>query len=59
MYQKYLDYIRNTGGVSTDQFDEDWEPIGPMVRRDLVNAGLITQDICTHRIKIVEESNGY
>ena len=41
-FQKYLDYIDNTGGHPTiAEFDEDWEPIGPMVRRDLEAAGLI------------------
>lgn len=42
MYQKYLDYIKNTGGSPTiEMFDDDWEPIGPMVRRDMLKAGLI------------------
>lgn len=41
--QKYLVYIANTGQVplAADNFDDDWEPIGPMVRRDLVAAGMI------------------
>jgi hypothetical protein len=34
---KYLQYIVNTGGNATiATFDEDWEPIGPMLRRDLM-----------------------
>ena len=42
-YQKYLDYVTNTGGSPTvDQFDEDWEPVGEMVRNDLVAQMLIT-----------------
>lgn len=41
---KYLEYIDNTGGSpTTQQFDQDWEPIGPLVRRDLTGAGLIEQ----------------
>lgn len=42
--KKYTDYIRNTGRVplKVEMFDEDWEPIGPMVRRDLQAARLIT-----------------
>uniref|UniRef100_A0A6M3K7T3 Uncharacterized protein n=1 Tax=viral metagenome TaxID=1070528 RepID=A0A6M3K7T3_9ZZZZ len=40
-YQKFLDYIRNTGGhPSMEQFDVDWEPIGPRVRKDLLRLGL-------------------
>lgn len=36
-HRKYLQYIVNTGGNATIAgFDDDWEPIGPMVRRDLM-----------------------
>jgi hypothetical protein len=32
-----LQYVRNTGGNATVAiFDENWEPIGPMVRQRLV-----------------------
>lgn len=43
--QKYIQYIRNTARVplKVEQFDDDWEPVGPMVRRDLLNAGLIKE----------------
>lgn len=42
--QKYLQYIKNTGiQLTTDQFDDDWEPIGPMVRGDLVREKLVTE----------------
>ena len=42
---QYVEYINNTGGSPTvEQFDEDWEPIGPMLRRDMLVAGLITED---------------
>lgn len=41
--KKYVQYIKNTGRVplAVAMFDEDWEPIGPMVRRDMVEEGLI------------------
>lgn len=40
--QQYVDYIRNAGGtVTVDQFDYDWEPVGVMLRSDLVTAGMI------------------
>lgn len=33
---KYIAYIKNTGGSPTiDQFDEDWEPIGTVIRTQL------------------------
>lgn len=42
MYQKYLNYIKNTGGKpKITHFDEDWEPIGPQVRKAMVEAKLI------------------
>jgi predicted ThiF/HesA family dinucleotide-utilizing enzyme len=42
--QKYVQYIKNTAHVPlrTDWFDDDWEPVGPMVREQLVKANLIT-----------------
>lgn len=44
--QKYVDYIRYTGRVPLrrEWFDEDWDPIGPQLRRDLVAAGLVTDE---------------
>lgn len=41
---QYVAYIRNTARVPlpVSMFDEDWEPIGPMVRKSMVDAGLIT-----------------
>lgn len=42
-YKQHLQYIRNTGGcVSVPIFDEDWEPIGPKLREDLIREGLIS-----------------
>ena len=43
--QKYLDYIKNTGGSpKIEHFDEDWEPIGPMVRLELLDAGMTYEE---------------
>lgn len=40
--QKYMEYIDNTGGSpKVEWFDEDWEPIGPMLRKDMADANLI------------------
>lgn len=34
---QYLKYIQNTGGMANvAAFDEDWEPIGPRLRGDLM-----------------------
>lgn len=43
--KKYVQYIRNTGRVplKVEHFDDDWEPIGPMVRRDLLAADMIKE----------------
>jgi hypothetical protein len=31
-HKEYLQYVINTGGYATvANFDEDWEPIGPML----------------------------
>jgi hypothetical protein len=44
-FAQYIDYINNTGKepLSVSAFDEDWEPVGPMVRRDMVAAELIQE----------------
>lgn len=38
--KQYLQYLENTGhaddGLPITQFDEDWEPIGPELRRDML-----------------------
>jgi hypothetical protein len=35
--EQYLKYVANTNGHATvANFDEDWEPIGPQLRRDLM-----------------------
>lgn len=42
---KYCEYIRNTGQVplTAAAFDDDWDPIGHMVRSEMDRHGLITQ----------------
>ena len=41
-YKKYLEYIENAGGSPLiEHFDEDWESIGPTVRRDMKKAKLV------------------
>lgn len=53
MYQKYLEYIKNTGGSpSITQFDDDWEPIGPRVREDMKRLGLVFE--VDGRLKVAE-----
>jgi hypothetical protein len=56
--QKFIDYIRNTGRVPlpVEFFDDDWEPVGPTVRSDLIDAGLIT--IRDDGIRLTEEGQG-
>ena len=41
--QQYVDYIKNTKRVPLPVafFDDDWEPIGPKVREELMNRGFI------------------
>ncbi len=42
MFEQFLQYIQNTGGSpKVEQFDEDWEPIGLRVRKDMAKAGLV------------------
>ena len=42
IYEKYLEYIGNVdGGPLIEWFDEDWEPIGPVLRKQMKQAGLI------------------
>lgn len=43
--QQYVQYIRNTGQVplKTADFDEDWDPIGPTLRAEMVTKGLISE----------------
>lgn len=42
--QEYLEYIRNAGGSPTiEQFDDDWDPIGLMVRRKMKDLNMIIE----------------
>jgi len=43
-FQKFIDYISYHGGsVSWQQFDKDWEPIGSVVRVDMLKMGMAYQ----------------
>lgn len=43
-YQEYISYINNTGGnPSIENFDEDWQPVGEMVRSNLKREGIIIE----------------
>ena len=38
---KYISYLRNAGRpLLTTEFDDDWAPIGPTVRKQLKESGL-------------------
>lgn len=40
--QKYIDYIKLAGGSPyIGWFDEDWEPIGPAIRKRLEKANIV------------------
>lgn len=44
-YRQFLEYVRNTAGNATvAHFDEDWEPVGPFVRREIMPDLVITDD---------------
>lgn len=55
-FDRYIEYIRNTGRVPlpVHMFDEDWNPIGPVVREDMVKRGLIL--ITDRGIMIVQDA---
>lgn len=36
----YLEYIDNASNPTRAQFDDDWEPAGPMLRRIMAEDGL-------------------
>ena len=43
-YKQYLQYIKNTGtNPDISWFDEDFEPIGPTIREEMVSANLIEE----------------
>lgn len=42
---QYLQYIQNTGGNATVAvFDDDWEPIGPKLRADLMPTYIVEKN---------------
>ncbi len=43
--KQYLQYVINTGGNATvATLDDDYEPIGPMIRRDLMPTYIIENE---------------
>lgn len=58
-HQNYIDYLNNTNRLPLPvaQFDEDWEPIGPKIRRDMEAADLIQvrNDVIHLRPDLVRE----
>ncbi len=43
-YSRYLAYFNNTGGATPEQFDDDYEPIGEVVRKAMLELDLIKLD---------------
>lgn len=41
--KKYCEYIQNAGNPTLEQFVEDWEPVGEMLRADLYKNNLVVQ----------------
>jgi len=61
-FKKYIDYIANTGGFPTiDQFDDDWDPVGPTVRKDLIKFGLVQEfdGIIIKKLKPIKRKSIY
>ena len=53
---KYVKYLENLKGVARiSEFDEDWEPIGPSVRSQLIEAG-IAEEIDGKLIALTDNS---
>lgn len=40
-FEQYLKYLVNAGAVTPEQFDDDWEPVGSLIRKDMTDAKLI------------------
>lgn len=54
--KRALEYIRNAGGSPTvEQFDDDHEPIGRLLRADL--HGYIEIDIAERKISLSKDGN--
>lgn len=55
--QTYIDYLRKAGTpLSIEVFDDDWQPIGPLVRRDLVGTGVCIE--CEGKILLIDRPTG-
>lgn len=43
--KQYTQYLQNVGGsIDITKFDDDWEPIGPLVRLELCDKGLAKEE---------------
>lgn len=51
---QYLQYVHNTGGCTAAQFDDDWDPIGPMLRAELVPKYLV-EDMTDKQLMLTPE----
>jgi hypothetical protein len=51
---QYLQYVHNTGGVTVAQFDDDWEPVGFMVRAELMPTYLV-EDMTDKKLMLTPE----
>jgi len=56
-FSRYVEYIKNCGEKCLVLwFDEDWEPVGPMVRCAMAEAGLIEINNCEISLKTANKS---
>lgn len=50
-----LQYVRNAGpGATVDHFNEDFEPIGPNLLRDLIDSGWVSCDPKTFLLRLTD-----
>lgn len=55
-HKDVLDYVINTGGNATlDSIDDDFEPIGPMLRNKLIPTYIIEND--QGKLELTEEGH--
>jgi hypothetical protein len=61
---QYVRYIQNTGmaRLPIQHFDDDWEPIGPSVRAQLLQAGITMEEsgtmVLRHEFQGASEPTG-
>lgn len=42
-FLKYINYIELSKNLTVAEFDTDWLPIGPRVRKEMIKRGIIVQ----------------